>query len=297
MTLLAATARRRIDSWPLPESGTLCTIPTYDGSGRTIHPSVVDMGESFSGYRWWLADTPYPNQNEDLENPSIVASNDRVTFEVPPGVVNPLDLPTPWPSGSTYNSDPELVWDDEAGQFVLLWRDYVELRDPQMYFMTSTSPDGITWTNQEEPLMTMDPARAWRSPTIAKVAPGDWRMWNFGGVGLYVDMWTATSAAGPWALDGPTSLYHSQWHGDFIYHDGVFYGLYTTTGRNMYRVTSLDGITWATGASMGFTNAYRPSLSPSTEPDYFDVWLSVIDTQRVWYFRYPVDAWPDPPAP
>ena len=36
---------------------TTCTTPTYDGSGNVTHPSVVDMGRKWDGYRYIACST------------------------------------------------------------------------------------------------------------------------------------------------------------------------------------------------------------------------------------------------
>lgn len=306
MTLIAASARRR-SSWPVPpaetvpSSGTINIIPTYDGSGKSTHPSVVDIrqvtGSDLSGYRWWLADTPYPDMNDTYENPSIFASNDRINWVVPPGVTNPLAPDPDGPGGPGYNSDVELVWAPETSQFVLYWRDYVATRTPQMYYRTATSPDGLAWTVPTEPLMSI--VEPWRSPTISRVGAGDWRMWAFGDE-LEMDMFTASTALGPWTRQSPSCTLNggpgNEWHGDVIYHDGVFYGIFSSlsTTSATYPMTSLNGATWNVGARLTGLDSYRPTLVLSTVEGYFDVWLS--KSQRVWYYRRLISDWPDPPA-
>ena len=92
-TASARTASARI--YPTPTSGTACVTPTPDGTGYIIHPSVVDMGpQEWNGFRWWRLDTPYANQSGAEENPCIYGSNDRINWEVPAGLTNPID---PWP--------------------------------------------------------------------------------------------------------------------------------------------------------------------------------------------------------
>jgi len=39
---------------------TLFTIPTYDGSGTVVHPSVYFNPDGWSGYKYWMAFTPFP---------------------------------------------------------------------------------------------------------------------------------------------------------------------------------------------------------------------------------------------
>jgi hypothetical protein len=89
-------------------------IPTYDGSGQNVHPSLVYFEEPFNSWKYWMAITPYADSNEDLENPSIVVSNDGNTWQVPEGLTNPI---IPHPGGQEFNSDPTLFYD--GNKFIL----------------------------------------------------------------------------------------------------------------------------------------------------------------------------------
>ena len=65
-------------------------IPTYDGSDQSTHPSVLRFDAPWHGYLYWMAMTPYPYNNDGLEDPSILVSNDAQTWIVPEGLTNPL---------------------------------------------------------------------------------------------------------------------------------------------------------------------------------------------------------------
>ena len=83
-------------------------ISTYDGSGVTVHPAVLNLGNVWNGYQYWLAITPYPKGNDDYENPSIYASNDGISWVVPAGLTNPIE---PFPGGiNNYNADPFFIF-------------------------------------------------------------------------------------------------------------------------------------------------------------------------------------------
>ncbi len=95
-----SSARRKLTILPSLSSGRVCDIPTYDGSGECTHPSVVDsvavLGQPWQGYRYWLAFTPYPGNDDRrsrFENPSIVASHNGQDWVVPTGVRAPLISP------------------------------------------------------------------------------------------------------------------------------------------------------------------------------------------------------------
>ena len=94
-------------------------IPTYDGSDQSTHPSVLRFDAPWHGYLYWMAMTPYPYNNDGLEDPSILVSNDAQTWIVPEGLTNPL-TPAPKPG---HNCDVELVYNKERDELWLyMWR-------------------------------------------------------------------------------------------------------------------------------------------------------------------------------
>ncbi len=84
---------------------TYLSIPTYDGSNQLTNPDVAYVSSGWNGYKYWMAMTPYPNGNEAYSNPSVVASNDGLSWTVPTGLTNPLVAK---PTGG-FNNDPALV--------------------------------------------------------------------------------------------------------------------------------------------------------------------------------------------
>lgn len=290
MSILAVSARRRGGGYPLPPSGTVVTIPTYDGSGASIHPSVVDMGLPWNGYRWWFADTPYPGSNDQYENPSIFASNDRANWVVPNGVSNPLAYA---PAGG-FNSDTDLVWDPDASRLVVYWREYSSTRNPQMYLRTAYSNNGSTWTiPPADPDMAMTPP--WQSPMVARVGQGQWRLWRYGDSNP-PGMWTGPTSLGPWTFAGTVTLTGAPpanvWHGDIIRHpSGQWIVTFSTKSVPYPAAVSDDGLTWHVGAQLGWPS-YRPTMCVSTEAGMIDVWSSRA-ANYVNYYRLPESTWLD----
>lgn len=285
MSLLMASRRPgREAGATLPKSFTACVTPTYEGSGVTTHPSVVDMGRPWNGFRWWLADTPFPNDDDDYENPSIWGSNDRINWTVPAGLVNPID-PMP-PSG--YNSDTELVYDPDEGRMVCLWRPYVG----GGVMEAAVSTNGNSWHHQGE---LTRPTEGWGvSPAVWRTGPGEWHMWHFGGPALPVK-YTASSPLGPWTWVGTCTLTGNdpgnRWHGDVIRWGSVWLGVFAHhTTRAVYPMSSADGMTWEVGATLPGT-AYRPAILPSTVPDHIDLWAGGNGGKTI-YRRHHVSLWP-----
>lgn len=168
------------------------TIPTYDGSGESAHPSIIDFKteynlEQWNGYRYWMASTPYPKGNSIFENPSLVVSNDGQNWIVPPGMNNPLEN-TPNhilnPKLRNYNSDPELVYDPDTRLLNLYWREFL-----MNYY------DRI-WRIKINPDLRLDPKELCLeergfdgeglalSPTIWRKGKNEWYMWTTNGYSL-----------------------------------------------------------------------------------------------------------------
>lgn len=317
MTLLLSAARRRnvipdtltATAAPWNSSTTPCTIPTYDGSGATIHPSVVDMGGVWNGYRWWMANTPYPEQNNDYENPCVWGSNDRRTWEVPAGATNPVD---PMPTDPWFHSDTELVWDPDRG-LVLYYR--LASSEPTIiYFRAQSSTDGVTWTNHRTLLDDLPDGSARLSPAIWRAGPEDWRLWTWGSTTATAAMRTASSSLGPWGTPTPCTLdggVFTGWHGDVVRHGSKWIAAYSTAiDSGVVRIAaSNDGIAWADGGTLmssatgtGWdTRLYRPTLHPAPETGYVDCWYSaygpVTGGCATDYVRLPDTLWPAAPSP
>lgn len=132
------------------------SLTTYDGSGETVHPSVVNIGSQWNGYQYWMANTPYPNSNPDFENPSIWASNDGVTWVVPAGLTNPVV-----PATELTNADTDLFY--ENNKLYMLWAD----KQINAISMLESS-DGITWDNKQVIYSNVAP-NILLSPSLIKI--------------------------------------------------------------------------------------------------------------------------------
>lgn len=321
--LLASSARRRTVTPARPyNSETYLDIPTPDETGKTTHPSVLDMvaeaGAPWNGYRYWMAHTPYANSNVQVENPCIAASNDKTTWVEPVGIVNPID---PWPGGSGYNSDTELVYEPDADELFCFWRDYHPGVGPagNLDICYSKSSDGTTWTDQANVLNLnySGGVEAVFSPAILKAGAGDYRMWLVS-VSGWSQVRTATDLAGPWSaptnltfngsIDGGVPGTSKLWHWGIRQYAGIFYGL-VIADRSMdtaaiYAMTSTDGIAWSLnldpilqGRDAWDRKMYRPTITFSGSRA--DVWYSAQSNPSGWrigYTQIPLTEWPTPPV-
>lgn len=266
------------------------TFVTYDSSGELVHPSIVFKPEGWNGYRYWLAATPYPGGDDTLENPSIWVSNDGETWDVPPGVTNPLvDY-----DGVSNNSDTHLAFGPD-GELNLFYR----VGAGRLYVITSL--DGVLWTDPVE-VFTDSGAL---SPSFM-YDKGEWVCW-------YVDVSTTpntlkrrTAAAvdGTWSSADTATLTslpggREAWHVFVTRLGAQFVALLNDTPigtsgglGNEYFMTSLDGLDWTIGAAVCLPQSgswydypYRATMIPSLRDGVlgFDVWFSAYDTTGpVW---------------
>lgn len=128
---------------------TTFVVPTYEGSGQTIHPSMLYFKDGWNGYNFWLGITPYPNSNDATENPSVFASNDGINWVVPYETPNPLDQTTD--VSVYYLSDTQLVYRKDLDRLEIWYRKHLSTPDLiQEVIYRRTTTDGSTWTEVEE---------------------------------------------------------------------------------------------------------------------------------------------------
>ncbi len=169
---------------PILYNVTQLTIPTYDGSGQAVHPSVVYIPGGFAGYKYWMAMTPYPAGNDDYENPSLLASNDSVTWEVPTGITNPLaSMP------SDHNSDCCLVWDGIARTLYLYYVEALTGGTHHIYRFPIT--EGPLAVGSKVQCTTGAYSTGIYAPAIWQNSSNDWVMW-FIDVNVLLQRWTST---------------------------------------------------------------------------------------------------------
>jgi len=265
----AAVASRWLNSAPLSATTatvsivptgtqTLLTIPTYDGSNVCVHPSLVYMERGWNGYRYWLAFTPYPSANSAFENPSIVVSNDGITWTVPAGGSNPIE-PKPATGSNDFNSDPYLTMARD-GYMYLFWRSSLPSQvgaEEVIYYRRSS--DGITWSTKVAILTNNQATRRLVAPSVIEEADGTWRMFAVDLVpspNTFVTL-TASTLTGTWSApticSGVTvGTGRDPWHGDVRRIGGEYVLLIndstldsSTTG-SLFRAISRDGSTFTT---------------------------------------------------
>ncbi len=156
---------------PLQNAPAPLTTPTYEGSGQVVEPNVLFFPHAWSGHHYWMIMTPYPGGNAAYENPSILVSEDGLSWSVPEGLTNPLDLPA-----EGVLADPTIVHDSATNE---LWAYYLhEITGDGGHWEEArrmTSADGIHWSLPTQVLEgELFPAE---SPSVLKVR-GGFGMWS-----------------------------------------------------------------------------------------------------------------------
>jgi hypothetical protein len=160
---------------PTGEDHWVVEVPTYEHSGETVHPDFARAPGWWTSGREFLAITPYPNGNANMENPSLFVRDADARWKVPFGGPNPVVSP-----GPGYFSDPDIVFDPAARQLRMYYR---EVDAGSNIIRLVRSADGAHWTGSTEVLRVPDHLAV--SPAVVRRESGDWLMWtvNSGAVG------------------------------------------------------------------------------------------------------------------
>jgi hypothetical protein len=273
------------------------STPTYDGSGQITEPSIHFFDSPWNGYHYWLVVQPYPNSDNSKENPSILVSNDGSSWTVPPGLVNPIDLPT-FPPSAGHLDDGDLFYDAASDQLWVyyIWEDY-NGHPAISHVLRKVSSDGVHWSNSQDLIQV--PGVAILSPTVEKIG-NSYYMWsaNGGTVGCSSTSTTTeyrTSSDGVhWSLPQPLNISQP---GYVIWHIEVesvpskqqywmLLAAYPTGGQCgvtvLFFANSADGVNWTTyphlalGIGSGWDNGeiYSSTFVYDPTQDLLSVWYS-----------------------
>ncbi|MDB4881882.1 MAG: hypothetical protein JWL95_648 [Gemmatimonadetes bacterium] len=273
---------------------TLLDVTTYEGSGQLVHPDATFFPRSWQGHRYWLSATPYPGGDPRFENPSIFYGSTSKEMLVPTGVSNPLALP----ETQAYLSDPDLVFDPEAGELRMYYRQTLPYLD-QLF--VATSRNGQQWTKGRR--VISDSRYALISPAIVREGPGAWRMWTVNAVPAgcqstiaQISLQQRRSTDGvTWAEPEPVQLSIAgrvPWHWDvqYVAAKSEYWAMIAAypqgtscSQSSVYFARSLDGTTWnvspvpllAAGAFQPLRDlVYRSTFHYHDGSDVVSVWFS-----------------------
>jgi predicted GH43/DUF377 family glycosyl hydrolase len=270
-------------------------IPTYEGSGQSVHPDVVYFPDGWRGHKYWMAMTPHPNDTDTYENPSIVVSDDGLTWSVPDGLTNPI-IPQP---ACDRNSDPDIVYSPRDGTLHLYYTE--QLRADRCRDQNSnsirlvTSVDGVNWSAPQT-VMTwnLDTEPLYLSPAVVYVE-GVFHMWLAGSAGSVAH--TTSSDGVRWTPLEQIDVSPAPWHLDVAYADGGFVMLIVDSpvaGAHVIAGTSEDGISWSTrndslispGSGWDDERIYRSTLLYDGSSGLLRVWYSARSSAGQWHIGY-----------
>ena len=259
--------------------------PTYDGSGQATHPDILFIPNGWNGYRYWMVMTPYPNSNDEFENPSVIVSNDNVYWHEPSENINPL---APTPSGDGWNNDVDILLVNN--NLVLYYNETNE--DGYVYLKRMVSNNGVDWSM---PLTVLIIPKHVLSPAVL-FENNTYYMWYLRSGGCFSpsqNVYLRESSDGiNWGLEQNVSLVlpgYVPWHFD-IQKDGAnFIMLFVAYpentdclewGMSLYYAESTDGLNWTANS----TSVLSPSESNwDNRQIYRSTFIKENSTFRIWY--------------
>lgn len=270
--------------------------PTYDFSGQAAHPDILYFDNGFNGYKYWMAFTPYPNSQKEIENPSILVSNDGVNWDIPYKLSNPI-VPTPDDVlDGGHNSDTDMIYVD--GKLIVYYvynKDGV--RGPSRFYRVE-SIDGVTWSKPELVFKTDRSIEGYSPAIIYK--KDSYKMWYFGGENnlLYVTSrdgrkWDGIIPINSFKIDN-----WRPWHIDVIETDSGYEALICSrkdksTTRALFYGSSKDGFKWdidntpvlyPSDDSWDSQSIYRSTFIK--QDGLYKVWYSAYDRNEKWHIGY-----------
>lgn len=240
--------------------GTQLVTPTHEGSGEACHPSVLYFPDGWNGWEYWMAMTPYPTSAEAHEDPNLLVSHDGTSWQVPPGVSNPLD-DNPGRPGP-HNSDTNLA-QAANGDLVLTWRTVDRTDKDRNILFAMRSSNGKNWGQKWE--MYRAPTSGTNAQVLAQCLIWTGTAWRLYAVRTRSGArgalsYTETTAERPTTADwsewsdcdlgaGPDSG-QRVWHPDVQKHGDEWIAimhctpLTNTQNGDIYLMRSDDGIRW-----------------------------------------------------
>ena len=235
-------------------------IKTPEGSNQPYHPSVIYIPEGWNGYKYWMAETPYPlgedgdwkglpPYRERWENPCVHVSKDGIHWNDFEDSQNPIDdLDENNIINKDYFSDPHLVFYKDTLE---CWYRISRTQRDETYILRKYSADGIHWSERETVIDLQDPAVVREgpggmivSPAIQKIG-GRYCMWYVNDIGESRSICRSFSDDGRnWQKKEYCRLSDTAvvpWHIDVQRIDSIYY-MVIYDFRNLTLWSSRDGL-------------------------------------------------------
>ena len=285
------------------EGSVVLNIETYiDGKNQPTHPSVIDMGEEWNGFRYWMAYSPYPNANGAEENPCVCVSNDVIHWVTPDGLYNPIAFNEETDCDEL--KDPHIVYNSDLDRLEVWYLgrlDSTIKNGGTLMLFRKVSPDGIHWSEYEV-IRTLD---GYLSPSIA-YSGRKYQLWaiqastnDSGGALVYSESidgkdWLPFVNC---TFDGAPEL-QKVWHGA-VSRDNLYRFVFVEDSgksKEILYTESADGTTWQEPRTIiqkanFWTAFYRPCILYSNS-NFYCIY-GVITRDNEWYLSISTGASPD----
>lgn len=227
-----------------PHAVTYDSTITHDGWGVALHPDVAFDPDGWNSYLYWMVFTPYNTSAQ--ENPNVLASNDKRTWEVPGGGRVLVDSNT---FADSHNSDPDWLWGKDGKAWVV-WRWTTDGADEDSVFV-SYSTDGQNWSTRE--CILTSTTEGYTSPAWIIDEDENYRIYY---IDIMVDTAqlkyrTCSTPNGTWSgattctIDSVFNGKESWWHININRLSGQYFCLLNNeTTPLLYLATSYNGDTW-----------------------------------------------------
>lgn len=285
------------------EGSAVLNIETYiDGENQPTHPSVIDMGQEWNGFRYWMAYSPYPNADGAEENPCVCVSNDMYHWLTPDGLYNPIAFNEE--TACDELKDPHIVYNDDLNSLEVWYLRRIDSTIKSggtLLLFRKTSSDGVHWSEYE----VIKELSGYLSPSIV-YENGKYKLWaiqqstseNSGALAYFESSDGKTWSNIAKCTFGDHPELQEIWHGAVSHDDKyrfVFIEASSKSNAILYTESS-DGLSWQGPTKIvqkenfweGF---YRPCILYS-DNRYYCIY-GVISQDNEWYLSMSTGDSPD----
>jgi hypothetical protein len=182
-----------------------------------VHPDVVRVDGACYDFTYLMVMEPYPYGDDALENPSVLGSDDGLTWVVPAGVVNPV-VSAPSRAGA-WNSDADLA-SPGPDRLCLYYR--YNSGGGETTLLRTTRSGRADWT-APEPLFCEPVSGRFASPAVIGWG-GRWHMLSVDTTACVVEVAHSEDGRG-WSARRRLFAFPGAWHVDALATDGWVYVL------------------------------------------------------------------------
>ena len=229
-----------IDLNYLKNNDSYLLIPTYDGANQSVHPDIYYNSTGWNGYNYWMVFTPYANSDASLENPSILASDDSLNWEVPSGLTNPINSSSP----ASFYSDTDLVYKD--GYLYVYYRE--NNASSSTFLLVQNSSDGVNWSESQTVLIVLNSSEFVSPSIVYNSNKSLFEMWVVNLTSSSIDFYNSSDGVN-WSESYETdfSFLNNIWHMNINWIEGLneYWLIYNDLDKTVFLFgNSSNGINW-----------------------------------------------------